>query len=135
MQTPGSDKPEIAARWANNLQELAEATRLGIPVVLSAQRRISRADPTKHATGRRPRKVPPLRRLPFHWRSPLARPIAFGAMGDPEAVRQYGQITNREYRAMGIRVTLGPQADVGTEPRWNGISGTFGETRNSMLSW
>jgi len=54
-------------------------------------------------------------------------PIAFGAIGDPEAVRQYAQITNGEYRAMGFRVILGPQADVGTEPRWNGISGTFGE--------
>ena len=124
MQTPVSDKPETAARWANNLQELAEATRLGIPVVLSSQRRDfpRRSDDSPStwppATGGSAASTGAPR-----WPDP----IAFGAIGDPEAVRQYGQITNREYRGMGIRVTLGPQADVGTEPRWNGISGTFGE--------
>jgi beta-glucosidase len=129
MQVRVSDRPEVAARWANNLQDLAESSRLGIPVVLSSQRRdfprrvddsggngppaVSWSAP---AAGSTSKSAP-------HWPDP----IAFGAMGDPEAVRQYGQITNREYRAMGIRVTLGPQADVGTEPRWSGISGTFGE--------
>lgn len=110
IQVRLTDKADVAARWANNLQELAESSRLGIPVVLSSQRSDFRRSNRTAGTG-----------------SQWPDPIAFGAMGDAEAVRQYGQITNREYRAMGIRVTLGPQADVATEPRWNGISRTFGE--------
>jgi beta-glucosidase len=126
MQTPVSDKPEMAARWANNLQELAEGSRLGIPVVLSSQRtdfprRSDVSGPNwPLASGA---SAPSGSTSTPRWPDP----IAFGAIGDPEAVRQYGQITNREYRALGFRVILGPQADVGTEPRWNGISGTFGE--------
>jgi beta-glucosidase len=128
MQTSVPDKPEIAARWANNLQELAEGSRLGIPVVLSSQR----TDFPRRPDGSGITWPPaPGASTPAGSTSSLTPrwpdPIAFGAMGDPEAVRQYGQITNREYRAMGFRVILGPQADVGTEPRWNGISGTFGE--------
>ncbi len=125
MQTPLSGKPELAARWANNLQELAEGSRLGIPVVLSSQRTdFPRRPGSGGATW--PTAMAGTGSASIaaqHWPDP----IAFGAIGDPEVVRQYGQITNREYRAMGIRVSIGPQADVGTEPRWNGISGTFGE--------
>jgi beta-glucosidase len=129
MQTPVSDKPEIAARWADNLQDLAEGSRLGIPVVLSSQRRdFPRRSDRSGSTWPSATSAAPLGAGSASAGVPnWPDPIAFGAIGDPEAVRQYGQITNREYRAMGIRVIWGPQADVGTEPRWNGISGTFGE--------
>ena len=46
---------------------------------------------------------------------------------DPELVRQFGQIAAKELRAIGIQCLLGPMADTITEPRWNRISGTFGE--------
>ena len=46
---------------------------------------------------------------------------------DPELVRQFADIVRREYLAVGIRVSLHPQIDLATEPRWPRISGTFGE--------
>lgn len=47
-----------------------------------------------------------------------------------ELVRQFGQIAAKELRAIGIQCLLGPMADTSTEPRWNRISGTFGEDAN-----
>jgi beta-glucosidase len=54
-------------------------------------------------------------------------PLGLGAIGDPDVVRQFGRIAAREYRALGLHVTLAPMADVATEPRWNRINGTFGD--------
>jgi beta-glucosidase len=48
-------------------------------------------------------------------------------MGDVAAVKEHASIAAREMRVMGLRVLLGPQADVATEPRWTRISGTFGD--------
>ncbi|MEZ4591387.1 MAG: glycoside hydrolase family 3 N-terminal domain-containing protein [Chloroflexota bacterium] len=51
----------------------------------------------------------------------------FGAINDPDLVRQFAEIAREEYLAVGIRVALHPQIDLATEPRWPRISGTFGE--------
>ena len=44
-----------------------------------------------------------------------------------DAVREFGDIARREYRAVGIHVALHPMADLATEPRWARIMHTFGE--------
>ena len=44
-----------------------------------------------------------------------------------QLVQQFGNIAAREYRALGITTALSPQIDLGTEPRWVRINGTFGE--------
>lgn len=49
-----------------------------------------------------------------------------GAAGDPRLTQQLGDIVRQEYRAVGITESLGPQADLATEPRWTRINGTFG---------
>lgn len=102
------EAPEVTARFHNGLQEMAEAGRLGIPIVFST-------DP-RH--GVRPGK-PVLSQWPEQLGLTVAR--------DPELVRQFAQIAARELRAIGIQCLLGPMADVATEPRWNRINGTFGE--------
>ena len=48
-------------------------------------------------------------------------------MRDPAAVGEFGRIAAQEYRALGLHVSLSPMADLATEPRWNRVSGTFGE--------
>jgi beta-glucosidase len=53
--------------------------------------------------------------------------IGLAATGDPELVREFGDIARQEYLAVGIRVALHPMADLATEPRWARIVGTFGE--------
>jgi beta-glucosidase len=42
-------------------------------------------------------------------------------------MRRFADIARQEYRAVGIHMTLSPQADLATEPRWSRINATFGE--------
>jgi beta-glucosidase len=117
MTSPGGS-PADAARWANALQEMAEGTRLGVPIVFSA-------DPI-HTTNRLPGgALPPPDRVKIT--SSWPDQIGLGAARDPELVHRFGEIASAELRAMGFRMILNPMADVVSEPRWNRIPGTFGE--------
>jgi beta-glucosidase len=98
-------EPRQHAEWHNRLQALAKTTRLGIPVTISSDPRHSVAEnfaAAWSATG-------------F---SKWPEPIGFGAVGDEDAVLEFGDIARREYRAVGIHVALHPMADLATEPRW-----------------
>lgn len=53
--------------------------------------------------------------------------LGLAATFDPGLVQKFGEIAAKEYRALGIATALSPQIDLGTEPRWNRINGTFGE--------
>ncbi len=106
--------PRLAAGWHNQVQALAEATRLGIPVTISS-------DP-RHAWSDNPHTG-----LSSGGFSVWPEPIGLAAIGDPALVEQFGAIAGAEYRALGIRLALHPMADLATEPRWARISGTFGE--------
>ncbi|WNG14889.1 glycoside hydrolase family 3 N-terminal domain-containing protein [Cystobacter fuscus] len=98
----------------NALQEIAEATRLGIPATIST-------DPRNH--------------FQFTLGASVAagsfsqwpEALGFAAIGDEALVRRFGDIARREYRAVGIQEALSPQADLATEPRWARVHGTFGE--------
>lgn len=117
MTSPGGS-PADAARWANSLQSMAEGTRLGIPIVFSA-------DPI-HTTNRLPGgALPPPDRVKIT--SSWPDMIGLAAARDPELVHRFGEVASQELRAMGFRMILNPMADVTTEPRWNRIPGTFGE--------
>ena len=99
-------------RWTNEVQELAEQTRLGIPITFSA-------DP-KHSDKRG---------ASFFMKGISQWPDAtgFGALRDSLITYKFGQIAAREYRALGLHTSLHPVADLATEPRWGRIAGTFGE--------
>jgi beta-glucosidase len=106
--------PRQQAEWHNRMQDVARATRLGIPVTISS-------DP-RHAFEEN---------LAAAWAatgfSRWPEPIGFGALRDEDTVREFGDIARREYRAVGIHVALHPMADLATEPRWARIMHTFGE--------
>src|SRR5512139_996462 len=104
------ESPDITAKFHNGLQEMAEASRLGIPIVFST-------DP-RHGAGRGSGK-PVISQWPEQ--------LGLAATRDTELVRKFGQIAAKELRAIGIHCLLGPMADIPTEPRWNRINGTFGE--------
>jgi len=105
--------PEAFARQNNEVQKVAEGTRLGIPVTIST-------DPRHHfqatlgasTTGGGFTLWPDT--------------LGFAALGDADLVRRFGDIARQEYRAVGIHMALSPQADVGSEPRWSRFSATFG---------
>jgi beta-glucosidase len=108
--------PEVSllAEWQNKVQELAERTRLGIPVTISS-------DP-RHTTME-------LATVGFNIEgfSKWTEPIGLAAIGDSAFVHRFGEIAAQEYRAVGIHTALHPMADLATDPRWARINGTFGE--------
>ena len=53
--------------------------------------------------------------------------IGMGASFDPELMRRVGDAIGREARALGIRMSLAPDLDLGREPRWGRIEETYGE--------
>lgn len=106
--------PRELAEQSNLLQELAESSRLGIPLTIST-------DPRHH----------------FQYVlgasesgngfSQWPETLGLAAIGDPALTRRFGDVARQEYRAVGIQMALSPQADLATEPRWSRIAGTFGE--------
>jgi len=109
----GTGKREMAL-WYNNLQRLAERTRLGIPVTIAS-------DPRNHFSNN------PLSSAFAGSFSLWPEPLGLAATGDSLLTWQFADIARQEYLAAGIRVALHPMADLATEPRWGRINGTFGE--------
>jgi beta-glucosidase len=107
-------QPGQMAEWHNRLQELAESTRLGIPITIST-------DP-RHAFSNNP-----LTSFMASSFSQWPEPLGLAAIDDPALVEEFGDIARQEYLAVGIRVALHPMVDLATEPRWARINGTFGE--------
>lgn len=105
---------EAMATWSNRLQELAAATRLGIPVTISTDPRHSYSDN-------------PLAGLSAGCFSVWPETLGLAAIGDAELVERFGDVARQEYTAVGIRVALHPQVDLTTEPRWSRQLQTFGE--------
>ncbi|MFF2275678.1 glycoside hydrolase family 3 protein [Agromyces sp. NPDC058126] len=106
--------PGAFAEWHNRLQELAAATRLGIPVTISSDPRNSYSDN-------------PLAALFAGAFSVWPEPMGLAAIGDEATVERFADIARQEYTAVGIRVALHPQIDLATEPRWSRALQTFGE--------
>ncbi len=111
LQTPHTAQ---LATWYNNVQKIAERTRLGIPITIGT-------DPRNHFTQNE------LASLTAGDFSLWPEPLGFAAIGDSVLMKQFGDIARQEYRAVGITLALHPMADLATEPRWPRINGTFGE--------
>jgi beta-glucosidase len=106
--------PRKMAKWYNQLEKMAERTRLGIPITVSTDPRHSSRQNAGAAVA-------------TEGFSQWPDPIGLAATRDEELVREFGDIARQEYLAVGIRTALHPMADLATEPRWARISGTFGE--------
>jgi beta-glucosidase len=106
--------PQVLAAQNNNLQSVAEETRLGIPLTISS-------DPRNHF-----QYVVGASSMTLKF-SQWPETLGLAAIGDAALVRRFADIARQEYRSVGIQETLSPQADLSTEPRWARINGTFGE--------
>ena len=113
----GVAAPEKFANWSNKMQEIAEGTRLGIPIVFSSDPRHS-AKLGGHVSGTQY----------FSHITNGEGQVGITAGGDPEMMRRFGEIMAEEYRAVGLHMFLGPQIDVITEPRWSRNMGCFSES-------
>lgn len=105
--------PNIFAQWYNNVQQLAEKSRLGIPITIAS-------DPRHHLG----KNVIAMASTGF---TQFCELPGFAALGDENLVREFAEIVRQEYLAIGIREALHPQIDLATEPRWARISGNFSE--------
>jgi beta-glucosidase len=105
--------PRRMAEENNKIQELAEQSRLGIPLTISTDPRnhfqfILGASNTSAGYSQWPET------------------LGFGALRDKRLMKRFAEVARREYRATGIHQALSPQADLFTEPRWARGTGTFG---------
>jgi beta-glucosidase len=90
-----------AAECMNRLQEWCEQSRLGIPVVVSMD--------SVHGLS--------------YVNGGLVYPhnLGLAAIGDLELIRALVEASRREHLAVGVRMTLSPNADLATEPRWGRV--------------
>lgn len=98
---------EAAATSMNVIQEYAEGSRLGVPILVSMDSvhglsYVNGATVTPHNLG-------------------------LAAAGDMDLVTKLAEIAREEHIAIGVRMTLSPEADIATEPRWGRVMETFGE--------
>lgn len=114
------ESPEVAAKWNNNVQALVEGLGLGIPANNSSDPRNNAVASTEYNAGSGGSI------------SMWPEQLGLAATFDPAIVRQFGHMAGQEYRALGIATALSPQIDLGTEPRWSRLNGTFGE--NPLLA-
>ncbi|MFM6829356.1 MAG: glycoside hydrolase family 3 protein [Novosphingobium sp.] len=105
--------PRTFAQENNAIQQLAEATRLGIPATIST-------DPRNHfaVTAGASSETGGFSQWP--------ETLGMAAIGDEKLVERFGHLVAAEYRAVGIQMALSPQADLYTEPRWPRGVATFG---------
>lgn len=101
---------KAAALTMNQIQEWSEASRLGIPVVVSMD--------SVHGLS--------------YVNGGLVHPhnLGLAATRNLELVRELTETSRLEHLAIGVRMTLSPEADIATEPRWGRVMETFGEDPN-----
>ena len=110
--------PKSFAEQNNQLQQIAESSRLGIPLTISVDPRNTFFYGNKVTS-----------KAGF---SQWPGTLGMAAIGNELAINEYGNIIRQEYRSLGVTQALSPMADLGTEPRWSRFEGTFGE--DPMLS-
>ena len=112
----GIAEPKLFAQWSNSMQEYAEASRLGIPIMFSSDPRHG-ATLGAHVSGKQ---------YFSQWPSKEGQ-VGITAARDRDIVEKFGEAVAEEYRAVGLHMILGPQIDVITEPRWSRNMGCFSE--------
>ncbi|WP_018297908.1 glycoside hydrolase family 3 protein [Corynebacterium lubricantis] len=108
--------PRDLAVWTNAVQEVAECSRLGIPVVFAS-------NPRNHFALVAEFGVSESAGVFSEWPGELG----LAALDDDKLIETYGREIAKEWRAGGIHKLYGYMADVASEPRWSRFNGTFGE--------
>ena len=105
---------EAAANTMNIIQEYAEGSRLGVPVLVSMDSvhglsYVSGSTVTPHN-------------------------LALAATRDEELVTKLAEIAREEHLAVGVRMTLSPDADLITDPRWGRNQECYSEDTDVVQS-
>jgi beta-glucosidase len=108
--------PRQAAEFTNAVQELAEATRLGIPVVFKSNAR-------NHYERQARQGINEAAGSFSEW----PKEAGLAATRDMALIRSFAETMGAEWRAIGLRGMYGYMADLSTEPRWYRVHETFTE--------
>jgi beta-glucosidase len=103
------------ATWVNAMNEVAEGTRLGIPVIVAAN--------SKNELGGFKMGATAADRDFTQWPGTLG----LAATGDVDLIADFAAKSRSEWVAAGLRKGYMYMADTVTDPRWFRGSGTFGE--------
>src|SRR5699024_6414641 len=115
--------PAETAEWINKMNEVAEGTRLGIPVLVASNSRNENGEAVfgmNDAIG-----------ILSTWPGTLG--LAAAAQGDiknggdASLISEFASIARKEWDAIGLRKGYMYMADVVTDPRWQRTYGTLGE--------
>ncbi|MEY4660812.1 MAG: hypothetical protein RLZZ42_764, partial [Bacteroidota bacterium] len=105
------------AEWANKLQALCESDGLGIPAIIAS-------NPRNHITKDASIGLSVGTTTFSTWPGELG----LSATRDLKLVREFADIARQEWAAVGLRKGYMYMADLATEPRWQRVEGTFGES-------
>ncbi len=108
--------PAEAATFMNSMQQLAESTRLGIPVLFKSNAR-------NHYTHDARAGVNVAAGSFSEW----PKEAGLAATRDMDLIAQFGQTMAAEWTSIGLRGMYGYMADLATEPRWFRVHETFTE--------
>ena len=108
--------PYEAAQFTNLVQEIAEGTRLGIPVLFKSNAR-------NHVE----RDARPGINVATGAFSEWPKEPGLAATRDTVLLAEFGRIMRTEWSAIGLRGMYGYMADLSTEPRWYRVHETFTE--------
>ncbi len=112
----GPATPQQAAEFTNAIQEMAEATRLGIPVVFKSNARNHFERQARAGINEASGSM-----------STWPKEAGLAATQDMEVIRQFARAMGTEWRAVGLRGAYAYMADLATEPRWFRVHETFTE--------
>lgn len=107
--------PSDIAKWVNTLNEVAEGTRLGIPVIVASNSRNENTGINFNAEDSEAKFTT--------WPGTLG----IAATQNPQVVKEFADTGRKEWNATNIRKGYMYMADTATDPRWFRVNGTFGE--------
>jgi beta-glucosidase len=108
--------PEQVATWTNRIQELAEATRLGIPAIFKSNARNHYERNARFGINTEAGSF-----------SEWPKEAGLAATRDLALIAEFARTMGEEWRAIGLRGMYGYMADLATEPRWYRVHETFTE--------
>jgi beta-glucosidase len=108
--------PAQAATWTNGIQEIAESTRLGIPVLFKSNARNHYERNARFGINTEAGSF-----------SEWPKEAGLAATRDMALIEDFARTMAQEWQAIGLRGMYGYMADLATEPRWYRVHECFTE--------
>ena len=108
--------PFDAAQFMNSVQEVAEGTRLGIPLLFKSNARNHIDFDARAGINEEPGSF-----------SSWPKEGGLAATRDMDLIADFGKIMAQEWTSIGLRGMYGYVGDLATEPRWYRVHETFSE--------